>query len=1150
MNSQYIDDFINNWTECRTDRGVHFSYLPPRGAKGFYAYGFEQKNDSAADWAGWYGLGMKLKGPKKQRKIRIQITICFADREPVSLMESLLLQDGQAEVEIPFSAFRIETVKENTWRYVTDVTVEALEGKLEKVSAVACRGRGFYVDMPVKGKSADKGEAVVYTGTIFNCSRQELSVCMEQQYEGWETMKAEIGLEVPGKELLLPPMSARSFQIVLTVSEHMLPGGHENTQIAFRGMDGRHTYEQQLQLKTLCRLPHPYLYHNTQGWQQVKAKIEHYPCYQPAYQVYLEKAEAWQVTPPWEGESFCYETKEEEKLMYAAYSYALTGNMVFAQKAADFFRFFSREQDGYPARKRGCCHSYVQEGHFFQHLAIAYDMIYDAGVLTGTEKGRINECFRLYMDILDMHIRSGQISNWLISEILGAVYGALVLQDMDRALRFVFGNGGLVEQFRHGVFNDGWWFECSVGYNTWVSSMMLHGARALQPFGYNLLHTHFPISYNQEVNAIFPGEQMKVLSGMYNQKWGGNRKNYVCIKDMFDATVPFLDYRGVLFGISDSDEKKLAGAHMGSTYDLAYTYYRDPEYIPIIRNAAPDPIFGNPELLDSKEEIQGRNAHADNIGIAMLRSQKEGRKPEEQIQAVLRYGSHGGAHGHFDITNLLSIMRYGRSFYNPENCWWGYGHFMYKFYVQCSLTKNMVVVDDKMQIPADNRLILFTEGDKLQAAGTEVKTRWAFPPYGGMVYYQDGQDNTKEALRERCHKNACFLPIQEGDDSPVYGEMSGYTEEILQRRVMAVLDDYIVIFDYAAGEKPHQYDSLLQIKGFCGLEGEAVTCTHHTEQFVDNPVSDGQFITDCSWYQVKGVSRAHFQTIFTEADAGEQLRCDRSNYNEPGVLKIDVHTAWPPCNEQMIGRVAVYDGWAADGNGYTIPLKYQMRGTDCSLLAEGAFDGWILGREEVNLDVTGEKEIVLSLQQGCRFSELGKVVTTPQACFWGQILLTLGDGSQIDVGQELAQENSRFEQRIEFENVDVGKGIGKDYLGGRVTIVGQEYPYAIPASPLDHQQEGRIRIHLEDLDCIGLQACVGVDAFAGDEWQKRKTYAVRTKGRVGRFVTVLEPYEAESQVEEVTCDNPNEVTVTLRDGTVQKLQLAGMEDGNPSIRLI
>ena len=309
---------------------------------------------------------------------------------------------------------------------------------------------------------------------------------------------------------------------------------------------------------------------------------------------------------------------------------------------------------------------------------------------------------------------------------------------------------------------------------------------------------------------------------MFNQKWGGIRRGYVCIKDMFDATLPFLDYRGVLFGIADSDEKRMSGVHFGSTYDLAYHYYQDPNYLPVIAGNEPDPVFGDPGLPKAESSLCTVSAYSDNIGLAMLRSRKPGREQREQIQAVLRYGSHGGAHGHFDITELLSVMRYGRSFFNPENCWWGYAHFMYKFYVQCSLSKNMVVVDEKMQVPADSRKILWESADGLSAAGIEVKTRWSYPPYGGMVYEQDGQTATKEELARRCRMNGCYLPIVTGEDSPVYGELSGYTEPVLQRRIMALTDDYIVLFDYLEGEREHQYDSLLQIKGFLGIEGEEV----------------------------------------------------------------------------------------------------------------------------------------------------------------------------------------------------------------------------------------------------------------------------------------------------------------------------------------
>lgn len=82
-----------------------------------------------------------------------------------------------------------------------------------------------------------------------------------------------------------------------------------------------------------------------------------------------------------------------------------------------------------------------------------------------------------------------------------------------------------------------------------------------------------------------------------------------------------------------------------------------------------------------------------------------------------------------------------------------------------------------------------------------------------------------------------------------------------------------------------------------------------------------------------------------------------------------------------------------------------------------------------------------------------------------------------------------------------------------------------------------------------LTACVGVDAFPGDEWQKRKTYAVRSKGTLGRFVTVVEPYESEPVIAAVTAESPDSVKVALKDGRVQTITLDGMEEGRPKAAL-
>lgn len=1116
-------DLLRDWN-CDSKKGeLSCTYPAPKDSKGYYSYGFVDKHDGAMDCVGWDGLYLTVDLADEDG---VEVTVFFASEKPLRQVIKTA-GAGKRELVLPFKSFPLEQCKEQRWQFVTGfqiitagIVLKAEVRRREKVWALA----------DIRGKSGMAGETVVYPVTVWNCSNERQCIEAVQVFEGWESMKAEIS----PKALALEPGEGQTVEVAVTVHDRMVPGGHENTRITWTA-NGDGSCTEILEFKTMRALPHPYIYHDRIGWQKVMEKIEHYPEFRPAFEEYQTIADQWEVKAPYEHKHYCYDTAQETSIMSAAYLYALTGEKAYARKIGEFLCLFSDPDIGYPKKLRGCSNSYVQEGHFFQHLAIPYDIIYDSGVLAEEDHIKIEKTFRIYMNTLDVHVRSGHISNWLLSELVGGLYCALSLQDMHMSLRFVFGNGGIIDQFRKGIFNDGWWHECSIGYNTWVSSMCLHTAHALRPFGYNLVHTHFQIPFNDEVSSTWNLQDAKVRFGMFNKKWGGNRKNYMCFRDLFDATLPFLDYRGVMFGICDSDEKRLAGVHFGSTYDLAYTYYQNPEYIPVIQRCEyKDPIFGHPELPECQPKSISTNAGSDNIGIAMLRSQTQGREQREQIQAVLRYGSHGNAHGHYDITNLLSVIRYGRSFYNPECCWWGYRHFMYKFYVQNSLTKNMVVVDGKMQEPADSRQILFYSGNHVQMAGIETTTRWAWPPYGGMIY----EDDKCYYLEERCRHNGCSLPLVTGDGAPAYGEMTDFTEPVLQKRIMAVLDDYIVLFDYLKGEQEHRFDSLMQMKGYQGLEGEDVEYTGHTGQYTDNPISDGQFITDCNWYQVNGTSTARFCQEFTEADAGEALGSERSNYNEPGNLHMDVHTAWPRKTGQMVGTMAVCAGLSASCGGYHIPCSYRVE-ADGGELDGGAFGAWLLGKGICNVDISGKKSLSLISRHEPMYNDCGDRVKTPQALFWGEAWVELSDGTR----KKLA------ELPLEYENIDKGYGIGKDYMGGRVTLIGEEYPDAIPASTLNHEEDGIIRIDLEGMDASRLYACIGADVYPGDESQMRKTYAVQSYGQVGHYVTVIEPYEKEARVASVQSSGPDQVSVVLSDGSRQEITITKMEGVQPEVKV-
>ena len=224
-------------------------------------------------------------------------------------------------------------------------------------------------------------------------------------------------------------------------------------------------------------------------------------------------------------------------------------------------------------------------------------------------------------------------------------------------------------------------------------------------------------------------------------------------------------------------------------------------------------LYGVPDLPEKTPEEFHGNAYADNVGLAMLRSQAKDRPMREQIQAVLHYGTHGWAHGHYDRTDLLSLMRYGRSFWNPESVFFVYEPFMYKFFTQTSVNHNMVVVDQKMQQATPGDRLLFYSGALMQATAVQTTARWSNPPYGGMVY----DYVPVKTFEQKTWREGRYVPIP--PNAPPYGTLTDFTEPVLQRRLMVVTDDYVLLADYLKGERPHTFDNLLQLKGFLGLDG-------------------------------------------------------------------------------------------------------------------------------------------------------------------------------------------------------------------------------------------------------------------------------------------------------------------------------------------
>jgi hypothetical protein len=500
----------------------------------------------------------------------------------------------------------------------------------------------------------------------------------------------------------------------------------------------------------------------------------------------------------------------------------------------------------------------------------------------------------------------------------------------------------------------------------------------------------------------------------------------------------------------------------------------------------------------------------------MLRSQTPERPQREQIQAVLKYGTHGGYHGHFDRAALLSLMRYGRSFYNPEMVWYSYPNFMYAFYVQTSISKNMVTVDKKQQEPVESRRLLFYPGRAFQAGAVETHARWSEAPYGGLVYQRSLYDQER-TFADKTWGEGRSVPIPASP--PKYGSVGEYSEPILQRRLLIVTDDYIVLADYLKGDKEHMFDCLFQIKGFQGLDAPEQSFIGHDDQWKADPVSAAQFVTDCDRYAVHGPTKASFHTRFGPGadNAGTRI------HGEDGDLKLDVYSLWPREKEITIGTVP-------ENHGVARRLFYVVRG-DGRTLAEGRFGAWILGRDRIDVPLEGLH--TLELETRTPFMDPRR--KWPKTLFWGDARIVTADGEEIPLDG----------LNPHLENIALSPEAGKDYYGGPIKIMGRRVAHAFPGQPEAPEHPGVIRIDLEGLDAVRFQADLGGDYPPGDEDERRKTYAVTTKGTEARFLTVVEPYEDQPIVRSAWADGPDRVYVELVDGRVQELGIGALDgDGD------
>ena len=720
---------------------------------------------------------------------------------------------------------------------------------------------GISISTPVCSKWTKPGETIEYSVTIENECRTPVMVHLSAEDDGWKELKPQISDSDCGW-LHLEASESKNVTVTISMTDTLAPGGCEKFPIhakwkVIENTDEKNEGDSTITLYAMRKLPHPCVIFDDDLLNEIRQKISRADWAKAAYEKAYKASEEWSYPSIDFNKDYLFDTSHAHHARDCAIIYQISGEIRFAQKTAAFLREWSAP-DGYRRLPRAGNQELVHDGEFFKSAACAYDLIYDWDGWTEKDRENIEQTMRFYMEYIDAEICSGEASNWLLAEIAGAVYSAAALGDKERMERFLYGPGGAADELAKGVLDDGWWYEASIGYNLMCAGLMSEISVVALHFGMNFKDIKVTPAYRR-TNCVAEAR----FDGLSNDIWGENTKNYRSIAMLWDSLITFYDYRGVVMGINDSAEQKSNAqtkAFYKLDYELAYRLYKKPEYAYMISRLGDDErnvLFGEEvrPTYELDELPYEKSCYAQNAGSVVLRSHKKDRPIREQIQVGLKYGSHGGAHGHYDRASMNGLMRYGRSLTNPENIWYSYHTFMYKFYCQTSITHNMVTVDLKQQEAAQPKQLLFYTGDAMQAFGVENNSRWSYPPYGGWPV---GKQKT---IEERQWMEGRSFPIPE--KHPEYAVRSGFTEPVITRRVTVLTDDYVVNFDYAKSSQPeinHDFQCIYHLQGLKKVD-DALSIERHTAQLSDDPLGSAQFITDCDWYETKNGVKEGSQAV-------------------------------------------------------------------------------------------------------------------------------------------------------------------------------------------------------------------------------------------------------------------------------------------------
>jgi hypothetical protein len=381
-------------------------------------------------------------------------------------------------------------------------------------------------------------------------------------------------------------------------------------------------------------------------------------------------------------------------------AYALTGDVKYAQRAADILNGYADRYAEYPVHRGANANDTgkvmaqrLSEAMWLIPLIEGYDYIHDSGVLTAQNKQDIETkllkaavvFIRNKPTDTEISQRDSQDPNWRTDEpptrkgaanwlffynaatlMTGAATGDKNLVDLGAAdIRFLIHNG---------IGSDGMWMEGAIGYQFFAMSALTLSLETAARQGIDLWS--------------FDDDRAKKL---------------------FDSPLRFAYPDGTAPGIGDSGRVSYGGTDTMS-YDYAWLRYGDPAYDNFINESprhlmlsegiyAPSRVY---QTLPETKTISYGSTLFESLGYAILR--------DDKCYALDNYGPVGPVHSHCDKLNL-TLWAVGDGGVGDEiggqPRFYRYENPLHEEWSKPSISHNTVTMDQHSQALTQGRLLVF-----------------------------------------------------------------------------------------------------------------------------------------------------------------------------------------------------------------------------------------------------------------------------------------------------------------------------------------------------------------------------------------------------------------------------------------------------------